>query len=197
MIRSLWRVLLERHTPSWLTVKRSGLMLVACGSCLGCAARPDGGGKGSAGKPTSSVPSDSGVVAKFPLQRIYTTAESSNTEKLRLVIRDQESWISLWAKIAPRSSPSVAPPAVDFSRQMLLVVAEGILPTGWPATWIDSVVQEHGSQLTVKIVRKQLGVGCGTTGAEVRPVEVLLVPWRADSVHFTERDSVPSPCVVR
>jgi hypothetical protein len=44
-------------------------------------------------------------------------------ETVREVVRDPAAWAALWAKLREGSALSEAPPAVDFSRDMVIVAA--------------------------------------------------------------------------
>lgn len=101
------------------------------------------------------------------------------------VIRDPEAWERAWREIHARRTPAAALPAVDFSRQMLLLVALGERPDGCHDVEIAGV-ERAGDALRVTAHEIVPGPGCICTMALVQPVHVVGVERAAGEVRFAK-----------
>jgi hypothetical protein len=126
-----------------------------------------------------------GAPASPPTGRSYNACGFKTVE--RTVIRSEAGWREAWAKLC--ESPPAAAPAVDFSRDMLLVAALGQRPTGGYAVQIASA-NVAGGVLRVEVVETRPGIGCMTTQALTYPVAVARVPRHDGEVEFVERVDV-------
>lgn len=103
----------------------------------------------------------------------------------RLVIRDQAAWQQTWNTISIGMSPVSAPPAIDFSREMVIVAALGERPTGGFSIFVDAATETtNGVTITVRSVSP--GSGCAVTLAITRPVDIARVTRRDGTVNFAE-----------
>ena len=107
----------------------------------------------------------------------------------RLVVRDPVAWQSLWTQLYERRSPVPPVPAVDFSREMLVVAALGVRSSGGYVILIDGASGE-GSNVTVAVRSISPGQGCAVTGALTQPVDIARLPRRDGDVRFLERSEV-------
>lgn len=103
----------------------------------------------------------------------------------RLVIRDPNSWASIWAQIVAGSGPPVPTPSVDFERDMLIIAAMGARNTGGYVITIDSVTRRAGA-LTAWIREESPGRSCGTTLSLTQPIALARLPRIAAPVAFHE-----------
>ena len=87
----------------------------------------------------------------------------------RVVVRDSSAWAALWPEILGSHSPKPPLPAVDFSREMLVVVSMGTRSSGGYTIGIDGV-RLLGDSLRVDITEQSPGPTCGTTAALTAPV---------------------------
>jgi hypothetical protein len=110
---------------------------------------------------------------------------SAITESQRLVVRDQATWQQTWNSIHALIFPVPALPAVDFTREMVVVAALGQRPTGGFSIFIDSATDTaNGVSITVRSVSP--GSNCGVTTALTQPVDVARVTRREAAVSFVE-----------
>jgi hypothetical protein len=114
---------------------------------------------------------------------------SGIAEQRRLVVRDSASWASLWPQIVGSHSPRPVLPAVDFAREMLLVVSMGTRNSGGYITLIDSVTM-RADTLRVFVRERSPGPRCGTTGALTAPVALARLERSDRPVSFTTREEV-------
>jgi hypothetical protein len=107
----------------------------------------------------------------------------------RLVVRDAAAWQSLWAQIYQRRFPVPPVPAIDFSREMLVVVALGSRSSGGYGILIDGASGE-GANVTIAVRSISPAPTCGVTGALTQPVDIARLPRKDGEVRFLERAEV-------
>jgi hypothetical protein len=103
------------------------------------------------------------------IRRIGQYSTSGITTPARLVIRDDSSYASFWTSLG-----AGARPAVDFSRDIVIVAAAGQRATGGNAIAVERV-SRTGDGLAVEVVETNPGPGCMTTQALTQPVDVIVV----------------------
>jgi hypothetical protein len=129
-------------------------------------------------------------LARFPEPTpTYFRYTSAIREPRTLVVRSQAEWVGQWARITANRGPLPAAPAVDWSREMLLMAAMGSRPTGGYAITIDRVI-ETSRTLDVYIVRSSPGSRCGVTAALTSPVDIVRVARSNKDVRWYPRDVV-------
>jgi hypothetical protein len=117
------------------------------------------------------------------------TTTSGISDSLRVVIRDAASWRKIWERIHSPFSPTPPLPEIDFSLQLVLVVALGERPTGGYGIIVDRAYQRD-DRVEV-IVRKQTpGKACGTTQAITQPVDIVRIPRTKRVLVFRETEVV-------
>jgi len=84
----------------------------------------------------------------------------------RIIVRDPDSWQTLWVRINGTLSPLPPTPAVDFSREMLVVVALGARSSGGYGILVDGANESDNAGITVT-VRSISPKNCITTQREV------------------------------
>lgn len=117
---------------------------------------------------------------------------SGLSERERIVVRDAESWTSLWPRIVGSHRPAPARPAVNFSDEMLVVASMGARPSGGHAIYIDEVSVVRG---TLVVVTREVSPGrnCVVTGAFTQPLALVRLERSDLPVSFVNR-SVTRDC---
>ena len=110
-------------------------------------------------------------------------------EQERIVVRDSASWAALWPRIVGTHSPRPNPPAVDFTKEMLLVVSMGTRSSGGYVIAIDSMMVA-GDSIRVVVREQSPGPRCGTTAALSAPVALARIERSDLPVSFTTREVV-------
>jgi hypothetical protein len=129
-----------------------------------------------------------------PIQRLASDPEKSLFEYSGVVkggdwvIRDRRSWQQLWAIMFTASSRPPAP-AVDFSRDMVVVSAIGQLSSGGTTVLIKSASKLRG-RLMIHTVVRSMGMGCVVTMAFTQPVDAAIVPRHDGPVAFVNRSEI-------
>jgi hypothetical protein len=118
----------------------------------------------------------------FPFYRLLQAQYSGIPEPRRVVIRDPAAWETLWDE-ARRVGSLPPAPSVDFTRDMVLVVAMGLRPTGGYRISVDAVYRAHGG---VFVVVREISPGAGAMVTQVltAPLDLVRVPRTDEAVTF-------------
>ncbi len=114
---------------------------------------------------------------------------SGLVDRRQIAIRDSESWAATWDRIVGRSRPTPPLPAVDFSKEMLVVASMGSRPTGGYTVMIEEVTVA-GSTLVVFVREQSPGRTCGVTDAVSAPVALARLVRSELPVRFVTRSVV-------
>jgi hypothetical protein len=141
---------------------------------------------------TASPPGEPG--ANVPVVRLrsepYSFAYYSGFDKAdRIVIRDAVTWQSVWKDVWSGDSEVPPVPAVDFSREMVLVAALGARSSGGYGIMIDGANETVTGGINVTI-RSISPLNCVVTEAFTQPIDIARLPIRSGRVEFTERSEV-------
>lgn len=172
----------RRRRTSTTAVMIAVVMLAAAVALAGCsneATSPE----------TMRVPADAARLAEDRvLQGNLVTFRfySGLAQRERVVVRTDEEWTRVWERITHRVSPPVPRPAVDFSQEMVVVVAMGGRPTGGYAIAVEGVFEAEG-RLYAAVLEKSPGAACILTQALTQPIDVVRIPRRDGIVSFVER----------
>jgi hypothetical protein len=110
--------------------------------------------------------------AQVPYETFLDETQSGLDQPLSEVVRDEATWVELWDRIHRGVTPRLSPPAVDFSRHMLIAVATGTRPSGGFNITVQSVVAHEG-RLEVEVLETCPAPDAIVTMALTRPVEVV------------------------
>ena len=124
----------------------------------------------------------------LPIRRIgqWTTSGISRPE--RTVLRNDSTYARFWEALGVGQRP-----AVDFSRDVVIVVAAGQQPSGGHAIAVERVARA-GNAMMVEVVETVPGPGCWTTQQLTQPVDVVVVA-AADAPEWSFSDRTRTqPC---
>jgi hypothetical protein len=133
--------------------------------------------------------------ASLPIVRLrsepYSFTFSSGFDKpARLVVRDALTWQAVWNQIYLLESPVPPLPVVDFSRDMIVVVALGSRSTGGYSILIGGASEAANNGVAVIVDSSSPGSHCAVTEAFTQPVDIARVPLHDGAVSFVERSHV-------
>lgn len=113
--------------------------------------------------------------------------DSGISKPLQVVIRDREAWLQMWKQINSKrfDKHPVPPPNVDFSREMLIVVAMGQRTSGGFHIMVDSIY-ERDNKLEVVVKNSLPGKNCLVTTAFTEPVDIVRLQKSDLSIVFRE-----------
>jgi hypothetical protein len=174
---------MARHRYSSVTVVMLAVVTLAVAVAMaGCSDSPT-----AARAPR--VPPDASELAAARMLEGVLFSFRFNTgfkERERLVIRNADQWAQAWARITQNVQPARPVPAVDFAREMIVLVAIGQRPTGGYVITIDGVSEADG-RLYAEVRERSPGRGCNTSEGLTQPIDVVRVPRREGTVFFVER----------
>jgi hypothetical protein len=156
--------------------------LIAAGACTARESTP------AAGEPVQNAAAEPLPVTRLKTEPYTFTYSSGFERSARLVIRDSAAWRMAWDTVHIRSSPMPLP-AVDFSKEMIVVAALGLRNAGGYSIYVDSA-SESASGIEVVIRSVSPGKTCGVTAALTQPVDIARLPRREGAVRFAERSEV-------
>lgn len=116
----------------------------------------------------------------------FRDAKSHLTNSVRLTVQDSADWRAVWSRIAGPNA-SAEPPAVDFTREMLLVAGMGEQPCMGSLINIDTIYRDDDRRIYALVRERHRGAGCGCLNEVVSPVDVVRVPRTIRPVTFLER----------
>ena len=113
---------------------------------------------------------------------------SGLTQPARTIVRDGATWQATWAEIFRNQAPIPQLPAVDFTREIVVVAAMGERRTGGHGIFIEGAT-EVSTGVTVQLRSVSPDSSCIVTLALTQPVDAVRLP-RRDTVVFAERATV-------
>jgi hypothetical protein len=140
-------------------------------------------------RPDSSSAAPAQVPSSFT--RILTQHNSGFDEPAELVIRDRAALEAAWARVFNQVQGN-PPPAVDFAKETVILVALGTRSTGGHSVHVDAVTRTVGGAV-VRYTATRPGDGCMSTQSLTSPVDVVRMPHIEGTVRF-ERREVVQPC---
>jgi hypothetical protein len=129
---------------------------------------------------------------------IYSDNSGGIQDSLRIVVRDAARLGEIWQRATSQQTDPPAVPDVDFSREMVIVVAAGLM-TPEDQIHVDSVVVRRQTnargrteQVMTAIVRTV--EGCGRFRRDAYPIEIVRVRRFDGPVVFQERRERAQQC---
>jgi hypothetical protein len=123
---------------------------------------------------------------------LFTSENGAAGEPGLRVVRDRAAWEAEWRALQAGLAAGPAP-AVDFARDMVVVVAAGEQSSGGHRVRVDGTSPGPDGTLVVHVTRTAPGPGCMSTMAITSPVDVVRVPRAAGAVRANTR-TVAEPC---
>jgi len=131
------------------------------------------------------------AVRAAPPTQLARATQTGYDAPAELAIRDATPWDDAWRRLHPGDAPPA--PAVDFGREMVVVVALGQRPTGGVDVAIDSAVVAPDDGATVHYTVREPGAGCMAAQVITTPATAARVARAAGTVTF-RRQTVATPC---
>jgi hypothetical protein len=123
---------------------------------------------------------------------LFTTTTSQGGEPGLQVVRDRAAWERTWRQLHGGDAGGPAP-AVDFTRDMVVVAAAGEKSSGGHAVRVEGTSAAADGALVVHVTETAPGEGCMSTMQITSPVDVVRVPRTAGPVRPNTR-RVAEPC---
>lgn len=117
---------------------------------------------------------------------------SGLTAPRQMVIRDEVAYFKLWADHAAEVNRMALPPTVDFSREMVIVVALGNRPTGgYLVEVVDAELR--GRTLEVLVGEREPQPGTLQIQQVTQPYQMIVLPALNARVRFQTVREAPRP----
>jgi hypothetical protein len=98
---------------------------------------------------------------------VHRARNTGFVDATRLVVRDSATWRAVWARLLARGDPRRAPPpadppTIDFERELVVVLAQGLQGDCSEGIAVDSVYRVGQGPDVVVVVRQRAVLGpCG------------------------------------
>lgn len=124
-----------------------------------------------------------------PTEIVVAEQYSGIVDRRRLVIRDAQSWSTLWNEAFSRRHPRPPVPSIDFAEHVVIAASTGTRSNGGYGLTFDAIHEADG--VLYAVVREiSPGRNCITTQALTNPVIAVRVPRRGAQVTFIERAEI-------
>lgn len=135
-------------------------------------------------------------LARFSQDDGAFAVNSGFADAVNLVIRDSSAWSRAWATLHAGLNPQPPLPAVDFSTDMVVLVAIGEQPNGGHSVRIASLRPDAAGGLLVSALHSAAGPGCMVPQVITSPADVARVRASDAEIRFVvdlaTRDCVES-----
>jgi hypothetical protein len=144
---------------------------------------------GCAASDFTQPPGPAVTIVRLRAEPYSFTYVSGFDQPARLVVRDAATWQAVWNQVFLRELPVPPLPAIDFSREMIVVAALGSRSTGGYSVLLDGAAEAaDGTAIAVNSISP--GARCVVTTAFSQPVDIARLPLRQGAVSFVERSHV-------
>lgn len=104
-------------------------------------------------------------------------------EPRRLVLRDEATYLRVWAEHAAEVNRPALPPSVDFSREMVVLLALGTKPTGGYLVEVVDV-ELRGRTLRILVAEREPQPGSLQIQQWTQPFQFIALPTVTGHVRF-------------
>lgn len=142
--------------------------------------QPSAGGTATSNPatPAAPPPAQEKTVVQVEILSFTTLqkgAYSGVSERMAVVLTDEQAWRNHWQQHAARVVPVPPAPAIDFSKESVLVVYMGEKTSGGYSIEVTGVQKENG-RLAVSVRQTSPGPGTMTTMALTQPFHMVRIP---------------------
>jgi hypothetical protein len=130
--------------------------------------------------------------------RLYYDTTGGIADSVRTVMRTPEEFVEVWGQATSRQADPPAPPTIDFTRRMAVLVGAGRM-TPEDQIRVDSVgirtvTDAEGAEEDVLVVIVRTIRGCGRFALDAYPLEIVSVPRHEGDVRFLDRSEQDPNC---
>jgi hypothetical protein len=122
----------------------------------------------------------------IPFWRHDQVGNSGIEKPMRTIITKQEDFVQIWESIYANQQAKPKLPYVDFSKEIVVVLALGIKPSGGYAIRALEVIYA-GNTIDITVASSSPGDNCAVTAALTSPVELIRMNVPTKPVRFVER----------
>lgn len=115
---------------------------------------------------------------------VYSGYDESRYEgKTKYVINNNEDWQSLWNEVYSIQQPTSPLPTVDFSKDIVIAVFQGVQGSGGYSIEIIKIVETENS-IKVFVRETSPGLSCEVTSALTQPYHIIKISKTDKEVIF-------------
>jgi hypothetical protein len=122
----------------------------------------------------------------IPFWRHDQVGNSGIEKPMRTVITKQEDLVQVWERVYANQQVKPKLPYVDFSKEIVVVLALGMKPSGGYSIRTLEVM-DAGSTIDITVGSSSPGNNCVVTASLTSPVELIRMNASKKSVKFVER----------
>jgi len=123
-------------------------------------------------------------LARFRADELASVGANGWDDAATVVVRDRDAWQATWNKMHERlAGPRPPMPAVDFSSEMIVVIALGARSTSGFGVTITGASESDGV-ITIDALSTGPGPGCVTAQVITYPIDLVRLPRRSSAVFF-------------
>jgi hypothetical protein len=127
-----------------------------------------------------------------PIRPLVKSAFSGIQDPKQEVIKDKAAWDAVWTRHLANAKGAVSQPEVDFSKEMIILVAMGRQNTGGYSIQVSSV-RAVGDKLEITVTRTTPPPGSMSIQALTAPVSIVAVPRSSLEPVFIDIKPAPKP----
>ncbi len=139
----------------------------------------------------AEIPQGAAAVSYEAIEEVSTPI-SGILERMRVVIRDENSWDDFWNEFVSLVEPRPIAPAIDFSTHMVIAATMGQQTSGGYTISVEEVAEKDGT-LYAAVQEVTPGALCITTDVITAPAVAVTVPRHDGPVAVVERE-LALPC---
>lgn len=118
---------------------------------------------------------------------VSVSLRSSFVHPVQRVVRDTAAWRAVWDSVTAYAAAPSPRPAVDFAREMLVVVGPGRSSPGIPNVGVEGYTV-HRDTMNVYV---RAAFACAAGAAIAEPVSVVRVPSHGGVIRIIKRTTMP------
>ncbi len=142
---------------------------------------------------STSSPNDPGsVFDQDPVTPMVREVYTGFNEPARTVVRDSRRWAEVWARTFVGRAEVPPRPPIDFSREMVVVAAQGAQGSSGYDISIDRAASSDDG-IAVYVTTTSPGERCVVLAVITSPVVIVRIPRSESDVRFIE-DARVLPC---
>jgi hypothetical protein len=130
--------------------------------------------------------------------RLYSDNTGGFVDSTRIVVREDSEWGRVWEQATSHQPNPLPRPTVDFTENMVVVVAAGRMTPEdrirVDSVGVRSVRTESGALQDVFEIVVRTVEGCGRLRVDAYPFEIIRTTLFEGPVRFVERRSITDPC---
>ena len=123
------------------------------------------------------------TVSRLSMQGVKLPRDTGIQAEMLSVIQDETAWKTFWTMIHANQTPAPPAPAIDFSRDMIVVAAAGLKPSSGYAMQVVSASEAKG-EIVVVVEATSPGAGCMSAMVMTSPLDIARLPKRDGKVRF-------------